>query len=206
MAPQRDETSGRLRRGELQLPDGTLLLLDETTLAGGQLADGGVRALQALATLAAQQVLRLESPYYSQDFPRCVPVVALSIGRSVLRESLAALTLPLAPAAPGGGAAPGDAADAVRASAAGADMDAVRDFLLAAAATDLAIPEDVSGALASEFARRRAADAGFDAEAFGTHLTLARMVALSRGEAALSLAAWGRACELEAARRARLAA
>jgi hypothetical protein len=133
-----------------------------------------------------------------------VPVVALSTGRSVLRESLAALTLPLAPSP--GGAAPGDAADAVRAAAAGADIDAVRDFLLAAAATELAIPEDVSGALANEFARRRAADAAFDAEAFGTHLTLARMVALSRGEAALSLAAWGHACELEAARRARLAA
>lgn len=43
--PQQHAASGRLFRGALQLSEGTLLLLDETDMAAGQLGDSGVKNL-----------------------------------------------------------------------------------------------------------------------------------------------------------------
>lgn len=50
--PQQSAASGRLLRGCLQLPEGCLLLLDESSMAAGSLSDAGVRNLQARAAAA----------------------------------------------------------------------------------------------------------------------------------------------------------
>lgn len=44
--PQQHAATGRLFRGCLQAPEGTLLLLDETEMSAGQLGEAGVKNLQ----------------------------------------------------------------------------------------------------------------------------------------------------------------
>eukprot|EP00775_Hariotina_reticulata_P001403 gene1403-1746_t len=94
--PQQSAETSRLLRGRLQLPEGTLLLLDETEMAAGQLGDTGVKNLQAVQQVLTHQKLPCGCQVYTQDLPVNLPAVVLSTGRSILRDSLA-VQLPLQP-------------------------------------------------------------------------------------------------------------
>lgn len=63
-APRKDHASGRLLRGALQLPPGALLLLDETQMAAGAVGEAGVRSLQALGRVLAEQQLPVDFEFY----------------------------------------------------------------------------------------------------------------------------------------------
>ena len=78
-----------LEAGVLQLVDGSLVLVDETTLDEGQLVDPGVRNFQALHNLIQNQTLSYEFPYSQYDFDTDLNVISLSTSKSMLPVSCA---------------------------------------------------------------------------------------------------------------------
>ena len=85
LVPQTDVTLGVLRAGELQLAPGSVLVLDETQLEGGQFVENGACNLQALESLVANQELHYQVPFGSSTFQTDIPTLVLSSGcKSVL--------------------------------------------------------------------------------------------------------------------------
>ncbi|KAF8065729.1 alpha-mannosidase [Scenedesmus sp. PABB004] len=229
--PQQHGDSGRLFRGALQLPDSAVLLLDETGMAAGQLSDAGVKNLQALRSVLEQQQLPCDCQVYTTTHNVNTPAVVLSTGRSVLRESLP-LALPLVPARPvlvkpgfedqqqraGGGAcapAPADwlAADvagpeAVSAAAAGLGgaLGAVRDYLAAARRASVRLDQAGAEACVARFRAAQAADPGLGLDDLHRLITMAKLLSASLGHEAFSMESWERCMQLEALRKARVAA
>ncbi|KAE8226256.1 hypothetical protein CF326_g7729, partial [Tilletia indica] len=79
------DTGETLKAGRLQLPKGTLLLVDEVGMGdGGQLNEGGVRNLQTLSGVLRTHRLEYEYPYNRFAFETDLRVVVLSAGKSFL--------------------------------------------------------------------------------------------------------------------------
>ncbi|GFR39843.1 hypothetical protein Agub_g339 [Astrephomene gubernaculifera] len=87
-APARDLSRERTAPSPLQLPPGTLLLLDETVMAPGQLSSRGVASMQALMAVARQQELMYDFETYQHPVPVDLPLIVMTQGRSLLRDSL----------------------------------------------------------------------------------------------------------------------
>jgi len=62
----------------LQLPSGTRLVLDETTMKPGQLNDTGCKNLMAIQSLVTRQIVPFDFSFYQVDFPTDVPVIVTS--------------------------------------------------------------------------------------------------------------------------------
>ncbi|KAJ9120939.1 hypothetical protein QFC22_002875 [Naganishia vaughanmartiniae] len=82
-------TGDSLQAGLLQLAPGTVVLVNEDTLQGGDLQDKGVRNLKALADTVRTQKLRYEFPYVSEDFgmETDLAFVVVGQGKSLLPVS-----------------------------------------------------------------------------------------------------------------------
>uniref|UniRef100_A0A7S0ZKB3 Mini-chromosome maintenance complex-binding protein n=1 Tax=Timspurckia oligopyrenoides TaxID=708627 RepID=A0A7S0ZKB3_9RHOD len=80
LIPLRDPSTNRLKSSRLQLPDHTLVLLDETELSAGQLNERGVKNFQALQELAGKQTVSYDFVYHSMELPVNLPVLVVSRG------------------------------------------------------------------------------------------------------------------------------
>ncbi|GLC58233.1 hypothetical protein PLESTB_001336100 [Pleodorina starrii] len=87
-APQRDPVRERTRPSPLQLAPGTLVLLDETMMVPGQLRPEGVASLQALQAVSRQQELPYDFETFQHPVPVDLPLILLTEGRSLLRDSV----------------------------------------------------------------------------------------------------------------------
>lgn len=94
--PHKDYDSDAMLGGVLQVPHGTVLLVNETTLSAGQLNDQGVKNVGALQSLVDKMLLPYDFQYYSMDFPQDVAVISVSEGKSILPVSV---SIPIVPAA-----------------------------------------------------------------------------------------------------------
>ena len=96
--PVKDEARGVLSIAPLQLARGeTVVVLDETALGPGQLADTGVRNLQLLSRLAKEAVVEYEFPYTDGlRFPVDASLLVLARKRPLLPYDV---RVPLAPVA-----------------------------------------------------------------------------------------------------------
>ncbi|KAG2216977.1 hypothetical protein INT45_011883 [Circinella minor] len=73
-----------LQAGLLQLTDGTTVILDETGITEGTLADLGVRNVQVIQDLVTQQSLTYIFPYSNYVFDTDYSILCLSEGKSIL--------------------------------------------------------------------------------------------------------------------------
>lgn len=82
-------TGDSLQAGLLQLAPGTVVLINEDTLEGGDLQDRGVRNVKALADTVRTQKLRYEFPYVSEEFgmETDLAFVVMGQGKSLLPVS-----------------------------------------------------------------------------------------------------------------------
>ncbi|GLI69999.1 hypothetical protein VaNZ11_014733 [Volvox africanus] len=87
-APQRDSVRERTRPSPLQLAPGTVVLLDETLMAPGQLKPEGVASMQALAGVSRRQELMYDFETFHHPVPVDLPLIILTEGRSLLRDSV----------------------------------------------------------------------------------------------------------------------
>jgi hypothetical protein len=88
----------RLSLSPLQLGNGTVLLVDETTLGEGNLSPTGTRSMCALRSIVSHQQLPMSYPYYELKVPTDLPLLLLtcSTGNS-LSGANAALKVVLQP-------------------------------------------------------------------------------------------------------------
>lgn len=79
-----DYETGILYPGALQIPDGTLVVIDERTLEPGKLSEAAARNLQCLIHLITHQVVHYDFGGYPVPIPTNVPIISLSHGKSIL--------------------------------------------------------------------------------------------------------------------------
>lgn len=87
-APHKNYEQDVLVGGALQVANGTVMVVDETTLSAGQLGEQGVKNMDALQSLVSKMLLPYDFQYYSMDFPQDVAVVTLSDAKSILPVSV----------------------------------------------------------------------------------------------------------------------
>ncbi|KAL6782238.1 hypothetical protein ACKKBG_A06055 [Auxenochlorella protothecoides x Auxenochlorella symbiontica] len=194
--PRRDQNTQRLLEGRLQMAKGTQVLLDETVMSAGTLNEVGVRNLQAVDVLVRTQKVAYDFEFFSLDQEADAPVTVLSCGRSLLKDALGT-SLPLAPTAPL--AEPESLASMLQTSS----LDGVREYLAAVRALDFTIPSHVAEVVEKDLASARQKDAAITPASLHHLLNVARLLAVSHGEAELTAGRWAAVQSMELRRSAR---
>ncbi|GAA5833275.1 hypothetical protein JCM11251_005191 [Rhodosporidiobolus azoricus] len=193
LAPRsRDES---LESGQLQLAQGTAVVVDLTKIGEGKLEDTGVRNLRHLATTIAQQKLSYEFPYSSFELETDLNFILLSEGKAIVPAECVVYVKPCTNAT----SAP------VR--PAKEKLDAFRSFISNAKHSSFSIPEDMSSVIQADFVERRQASQGGEGMSQDDllfRMTAARLMALSHGETSLNKEAWLRTAELDDRRKERM--
>jgi len=96
--PRKDFVANRLIAGQLQLAPGSMLVLDETSMAEGQVSADGVKALAAISSLVSEQILPCDFVSYDVKIPLELLCLLISKKRSIIKD--VPVILPLRPAAP----------------------------------------------------------------------------------------------------------
>ena len=188
LAPHKCYVTNTLVHAPLQLAPGTHLLVDETGLSPGQLDGVGVKNIQALRDIITCQKVDVDFQFYSTTLPTDAPVLTCSRSNSLLpADVVIPVRCTSQPACP-----PQQLGDPQA-------MAPLRAYLAAARHAPHAIEADVAAHVEADLVASRAADASLGQEDFHRWLTLARLLATSAGEQALSTATWTRARQLEAA-------
>jgi len=194
--PAKDHDANCLRFGALQLPAGAALLVDETTLAPGQLKEAGVRNVGALSQLCSKQKLAFDFTYCAVEFAADVSVIVLSTAKSMLPCAVQ-VPLRVQPLV-----APADArlSDDVF-------LRGARAYLgLAARAIELSVPAELAASLQEDFVASRAKEPDVTAQDFSHWLTCTRLHAASMLAAEVTFDHYAHVKQLDVARRERLRA
>jgi hypothetical protein len=189
LAPHKCYVTNTLVHAPLQLAHGTHLLVDETSLAPGQLDAVGVRNIQALRDVISCQKCDVDFQFYSTTLPTDAPALTCSRSTSLLPADVTiTVRCTCQPSCP----PPQQLADH-------AALAPLRAYLAAAKHAPHAIDADVAAHVEADLVASRAVDATLGQADFHRWLTIARLLATSAGQTALSTATWTRARELEAA-------
>ena len=183
-----------MTRSPLQVPKGTLLILDETVLTEGKLDERGLTNLQTLAKMIQGQSLEFEFEAYKHSVPMEVCPLVLSNGRSILKDALS-LQLPLRATREIGSA---------QAEIDERSLSSAKSYLNHIAHMSYELTDAIRKELVDEFVMTRQKDPSFSAESFQAQLTLARACALSFGESELSMERWSYLKEMERVRAERI--
>jgi hypothetical protein len=180
----------------LQLPAGTVLLLDELAMTAGQLTETGLKNLGAIQTIMRYQKLPYDFQFYQLEQPTDQPIIITSVGKTMLKGA-GEIHVPLVK---------GSAvhSDGTQGSFKG-DIDAARQYLVSARSVAFAIPQELEKQIENDMTEARKKDsANVTAETFHSWLNLARLLCLSHGETELSLDRWRQVLAMEAERLKRI--
>ncbi|OQR97850.1 hypothetical protein ACHHYP_09878 [Achlya hypogyna] len=86
--PQKDYDIEYLHSGLLQLPDGSMLLVNEANMTTGQLDDKATHNIAALMTLVEHQALPYDFRFYKKEFNQDTKVLCVSKTKSMLPTTL----------------------------------------------------------------------------------------------------------------------
>merc|ERR1719201_1992468 len=146
--PKKDFVANRLVAGQLQQAAGTLVVVDESKMAEGQLSADGVKNLLAIQTLVVDHQLSCDFMSYDVKIPLEVSCVLLSERKSLVKD--VDVRLPLRPSENG-------LAQANSTPVPQAAVDAARWLvsLVTRSPRPLRIPEAVEQAFGADFAAVR---------------------------------------------------
>ncbi|KAL3898326.1 MAG: hypothetical protein SGCHY_002816 [Lobulomycetales sp.] len=200
--------SGVLDPGLLQLPNETILSIDETNLQTGTLKEKGVENITELKRIVdqGQQMIKI---MFGQVF------VAAPFGMMVLSEGKSLLNIEtIVPVVPDR-----DSDPEAHAITSESDLDLLRQYMCTRVCQEYSIPKDLEEEITSSYVARASTAEGdadgprrllFDKQAgpedLARGLELARALSLSYGCAELSFEVLEKACAMERDRRARCAA
>jgi len=192
--PTKDYSKNRLCTSCLQLPAGTVVVLDETELCSGQLNQRGLRNVAALRDLVSRQQVSYDFQYYQMDVVVDLPVIILSRSKSLVPCDVVVRCVPQ------------NAADDV-VDPSGEAMQKIRMAvaLLADSSWEFSFPEPVIGEIEQTFVKqRKESPSTATQESLSNLLSFARAYARTFGETQLSGDRWRSILELEMQRASRL--
>ncbi|KAF4323314.1 hypothetical protein BBO99_00003334 [Phytophthora kernoviae] len=192
--PYKDYEREVLLSGVLQMANGTIMLVNETTLTAGQLNEQGVKNIAALQSLIEKMLLPYDFHFYNMDFPQDVAVVTVSEGKSILPVNVA---VPLVTT---------DDADSKELSAVMPGeqlLECFRVFLSVLRLLTVTIGNEEADMAEKHYVECRKSQQKVALEDLHRWLRLARLMALSRGEGEISKASWDAMLALETQRLAR---
>lgn len=204
--PKKDYHANRLVSGMLQLSDNTHLVVDETAMANGQLNADGVRNLTALGSMIRWQRVEYNFNYHQIEFATDVPCLVLSEGRSILPNDVQVMMRPAE--------VPGQTVVDSRFAGVSSSLDMsmlsrLRTYLTLAQTRPFELTDAMQKYVEEDFVRERRAQTNnsnaMSADDLHGLLVLARLMAMSRGEASLTKSIWEECKMMERQRKERVA-
>ncbi|KAG0373618.1 hypothetical protein BGX24_011465 [Mortierella sp. AD032] len=179
----------QLRSGMLQVTRGTLLLLDESAMEEGTLVDQGIKNLKAVSDVSLYQTLNYVFPYNNLEFQTDVSLLIISFGSSLVPVDCG-IALKPEPSAAEQQSGPSEE-----------KLQAFRRYISTLRLADYKLSEDMAKEIETEFMeQRKAASAAGSALItpieLALNISLARLVALSKGELTLNRECWDHAVAL----------
>ena len=154
---QQDYEADRLMVSSLQLSDGTVVVLDETSLEPGKVGTEGVGNLAALNSLAALQKVPYDFGFYKMDFEVDHPTISLSLRGSVVPTgAVVPVVAASADEAGGSTASPASSEEGEgEVGAAGMMLERLRVYVEATRRTELSLDEASSALAEEDFVKAR---------------------------------------------------
>ncbi len=193
--PCKSQSQSFLIDAALQLPSGSVIMLDETAMAAGQLTEIGLKNLGAIQTMIRHQKLPYDFQFYQIDQPTDQPVLVISTGRTMLKGA-GEVQIPLCPLnAPLLGEKP------VLDLLSQGNPDLARSYLSTVRHMCLIIPQGLEENIEHDMMEARKRDAAnINAETFHQWMNIARLYCLSHGETEMSLDRWRQVMDMEVQR------
>ena len=195
--PSKDYDRNQISPSPLQLGAGTVVLVDETGLEEGTLNENGVRSAHALRTVAMTQKLPVSFAYCEVQVPTDLPLIFLTSGQGTasLYATQEAVRVQLRPKT-----------DVTEMSVGAGSVQEdwwhdVRKWWAFARLQEVTMDEHVAKAAEDDFVSARQADESLTPANFHAWLAVARLLALSHGEAKITMPIWTHMKALEAQRR-----
>ncbi|KAF9548396.1 hypothetical protein EC957_006612 [Mortierella hygrophila] len=175
--------------GMLQVTRGTLLLLDETAMEEGTLVDQGIKNLKAVTDVSLYQTLNYVFPYNHLEFQTDISLLIISFGSSLVPVDCGIALTP-EPSTPEQQSEPTEE-----------KLQSFRRYISALRLAEYKFSEDMAKEIETEFMeQRKAASAAGSAlitpNDLALNISLARLVALSKGELTLNRECWDHAVSL----------
>lgn len=194
MNPRKNERTGRLDSGLLQLVPGTSLVLDECSMNEGKLSEKGIKNLKALAQLMRHQTVEFEFEYSPLNFPVDIGVLIFSEGKSMLPADV---QVPFVTGAN----------SPVQLNLDAEDLNQFRNYFTLSKSSEYSIGEDVQKIIEDDFVRmRQESPQDTKGETLHCLLVLARLLCQSLCQSVLTEEVWKKAIEMEVTRREAVAA
>uniref|UniRef100_A0A0D9UX68 Mini-chromosome maintenance complex-binding protein n=1 Tax=Leersia perrieri TaxID=77586 RepID=A0A0D9UX68_9ORYZ len=190
LQPRKDNRSGRLVTGVLQLPQGTHLTFDETLLQSGSLTSKGVENTMLLKNLMESQKVEYDFEFYKLEMPTDVQLLTLSEGKSNILPS--DLVVPFRPSS----------VPAVNVSS--EELESWRWYLTTVRSLPQSTETETYQMIQDEMVSAMREDRSLGCSELSRWLTMAQITAASFGEKSLSMEHWQMVKELERLRKERL--
>ncbi|KAK3163975.1 hypothetical protein QOZ80_1AG0010920 [Eleusine coracana subsp. coracana] len=190
LQPRKDNKSGRLVTGVLQLPQGAHLTFDETTLQTGSLTSKGVENTVLLKSLMESQMVEYDFEYYKLEMATDVQMLTLSEGKSNILPS--DLIVPFRPSS----------VPAVNAGS--EEFESWRWYLATVRSLPQSTEPETYQMIQDEMVSAMRDDRSLGCSELSRWLTMAQIMASSFGEKSLSMEHWQMVKELERLRKERL--
>uniref|UniRef100_A0ACD5TRH0 Uncharacterized protein n=1 Tax=Avena sativa TaxID=4498 RepID=A0ACD5TRH0_AVESA len=190
LQPRKDNKSGRLVTGVLQLPQGTHLTFDETFLQSGTLSPKGVENTVLLKNLMESLMVEYDFEYYKLEMATDVQMLTLSEAKSNILPS--DLVVPFRPST----------VPAVNASP--EELESWRWYLATVRSLPQSNEPEILQAIQDEMVSAMREDRTLGCSELSRWLTMAQITASSFGEKSLSMEHWQIVKELERHRKQRM--
>ena len=202
--PKKDNHENRLISGLLQLSKGTHLILDETQMTNGELNPEGLRNLTALGNLIRWQKGEYNFSYHQLEYPKDIPCLTMSEGRSLLPQDAQLLLNPTNPITP---ESINEQFEAIESDLNVQLLEKLRKFLTVMRNHPLEIPDDIQNFVQVEYVIERHNNPGAQRmidDDLNSCLVLAKLVALGRGMTQLDKESWNKVKSMETERKERM--
>ncbi|ORX86771.1 hypothetical protein BCR32DRAFT_289834 [Anaeromyces robustus] len=187
--------------GELQLSDGTVLVVDETTMQEGKIDNTGVVNISILSDLFQNQKITYDFNYHTLDFPADINLIVLSEAKSKLFPCDCIIPLQ-------------NSANINQDTSVNEDLlNKIRGFIDIMKVSDYKIDQEMANNISKEFVEKRAEQSkgkqDYSKKILGQddllyQLNLARLYTLSHGQTQLTDEFWTNTKEFEEKREKRL--
>ncbi|KAJ1973908.1 hypothetical protein H4R33_006894, partial [Dimargaris cristalligena] len=200
-----------LAAGLLQVTQSTYWLVDETAMRNGQLRDAGILNIRALNQVLTELKLEYEFPFQRLEFETEVKVLVVSEGKSFLpSDCMVPLSAPAAERLSHDGPSTLTNPEEGPGSADPMDWEIIRHYLKTCLAIDYAIDPEMAKKIQTDYVEERKQtmtnkEPTINQLDLSYRLTLAKLVAISKGIKELTDEIWSYTCNLDNVRKERVA-